>query len=49
MKLWRDAAKAVHEGWADAVKKAGYNPDQVLNELRDELRKEGALFEGATN
>jgi TRAP-type C4-dicarboxylate transport system substrate-binding protein len=49
MKLWRDAAKAVHEGWADAVMKAGYKPDQVLNELRDELRKEGALFEGATN
>ena len=47
VKLWREAAKPVYEAWADAVKKAGYDPAQVLKELQDELRKEGALFEGA--
>jgi TRAP-type C4-dicarboxylate transport system substrate-binding protein len=47
--LWRAAAKPVYDAWADAVRKAGYNPDQVLKELKDELRKEGALFEGASS
>jgi len=47
LKLWREAAKPVYDQWADAVKKAGYDPAQVLKELQDELRKEGALFEGA--
>ncbi|MEX2128195.1 MAG: TRAP transporter substrate-binding protein [Xanthobacteraceae bacterium] len=44
VKLWKDAAKPVYDAWADAVKKAGYNPDQVLNELKDELKKADALF-----
>jgi TRAP-type C4-dicarboxylate transport system substrate-binding protein len=44
VKLWRDAAKPVYEAWAAAVKQAGYNPDVVLKELQDELKKEGALF-----
>jgi TRAP-type C4-dicarboxylate transport system substrate-binding protein len=47
LKLWREAAKPVYDAWADAVKKAGHDPAQVLKELQDELRKEGALFEGA--
>lgn len=42
--LWREAAKPVYEQWAAAVKKAGYNPDQVLQELKDELKKADALF-----
>ncbi len=46
LKLWRDAAKFVTDAWAEAVRKAGYNPDQVLKELKDELKSEGALFEG---
>lgn len=45
VKKWREAAKPVYEQWAAAVKKAGYNPDTVLNELKAELKKEGALFE----
>ena len=49
LKLWREAAKPVYDAWADAVKKAGYDPAQVLKELQDELRKEGALFEGAVS
>jgi TRAP-type C4-dicarboxylate transport system substrate-binding protein len=44
IKLWRDAAKPVYDQWAEAVKKAGYNPDTVLNELKDELKKAEALF-----
>jgi TRAP-type transport system periplasmic protein len=44
LKLWREAAKPVVDAWAAAVKQAGYDPDQVLKELQDELRKEGALF-----
>jgi len=44
LKLWREAAKPVYDAWAAAVKQAGHNPDQVLNELKGELQKEGALF-----
>lgn len=44
VKLWRDAAKPVYDAWADAVKKAGYNPDEVLNELKAELKKADALY-----
>ena len=34
LKLWREAAKPVYDAWADAVKKAGYDPAQVLKELQ---------------
>jgi TRAP-type C4-dicarboxylate transport system substrate-binding protein len=44
IKLWREAAKPVYDAWAAAVKQAGYDPDRVLAELQDELKKEGALF-----
>jgi TRAP-type C4-dicarboxylate transport system substrate-binding protein len=47
VKLWREAAKPVYDGWADAVRKAGHDPVQVLKELQAELKKEGALYEGA--
>jgi TRAP-type C4-dicarboxylate transport system substrate-binding protein len=47
LKLWREAAKPVYDAWASAVKAAGHDPAIVLRELQDELRKEGALFEGA--
>jgi TRAP-type C4-dicarboxylate transport system substrate-binding protein len=42
--LWRKSADPVKEQWAVAVKKAGYDPDVVLNELKDELKKADALF-----
>jgi hypothetical protein len=42
--LWKDAAKPVVEQWAAAVKKAGYDPDVVLKELHDELKKADALY-----
>jgi TRAP-type C4-dicarboxylate transport system substrate-binding protein len=44
VKLWKEAAKPVVEQWAAAVKKAGYDPDVVLKELHDELKKADALF-----
>jgi TRAP-type C4-dicarboxylate transport system substrate-binding protein len=44
VKLWKDAAKPVVEQWAAAVKKAGYDPDVVLKELHDELKKADALY-----
>lgn len=44
VKLWRAAAKPVYDQWAAAVKNAGYDPDTVLNELKDELKKADALF-----
>ena len=44
VQLWKDAAKPVQDQWAESVKKAGYNPDQVLNELKDELKKAGTLY-----
>jgi TRAP-type C4-dicarboxylate transport system substrate-binding protein len=47
VKLWREAAKPVYDAWADAVRKAGYDPAAALKELQGELKKEGALYEGA--
>jgi TRAP-type C4-dicarboxylate transport system substrate-binding protein len=44
VKLWKDAAKPVVDQWAAAVKKAGYNPDVVLKELHDELKKADTLY-----
>jgi TRAP-type C4-dicarboxylate transport system substrate-binding protein len=44
VKLWQEAAKPVYDAWAAAAKKAGYDAEQVLSELRGELKKEGALF-----
>ncbi|MCC6947353.1 MAG: TRAP transporter substrate-binding protein [Bradyrhizobiaceae bacterium] len=44
VKLWRDAAKPVYDAWAAAVQKAGHNPEQVMNELKAELKKADALF-----
>jgi TRAP-type C4-dicarboxylate transport system substrate-binding protein len=42
--LWRKAAEPVVAAWKEDVKKAGYNPDQVLAEMHAELKKEDALF-----
>lgn len=42
---WRKAAEPVKAQWAASVKKAGFNPDEVLAELHSELKKAGALYE----
>lgn len=44
LRLWREAAKPIYEAWSLSVKNAGYDPDVVLNELKDELKKAGALY-----
>ncbi len=44
MKLWFAAAEPVVEQWRESVKKAGFDPDTVLKEMKDELKKEDALF-----
>jgi TRAP-type C4-dicarboxylate transport system substrate-binding protein len=41
---WKKAAEPVKAVWAAAVKKAGYDPDVVLKELQDELKKADALY-----
>ncbi len=42
--LWRKAAEPVVATWKEATAKAGYNADQVLSELKAELKKADALF-----
>lgn len=44
LKLWKQAAASVVKQWEDSVRKAGHDPAVVLKEMRDELRKENALF-----
>jgi TRAP-type C4-dicarboxylate transport system substrate-binding protein len=41
---WRKAAEPLEKAWADNVKKAGGNPDQVMNELKDQLSKLSAAY-----
>jgi TRAP-type C4-dicarboxylate transport system substrate-binding protein len=44
VELWRKAAEPVYASWKESVKKVGLNPDEVLNELKAELKKADALF-----
>ena len=44
VKLWRKAAVPVVAAWRESVVKAGENPDKVLKDMRDELKKVNALF-----
>lgn len=41
---WRKAADPVYKQWEGAARKAGYNPDQALGELRASLKKYNAEF-----
>jgi len=43
--LWRKAAEPVMKQWADSVTKRGADPEKVLAHFREELRKDGALYE----
>jgi TRAP-type C4-dicarboxylate transport system substrate-binding protein len=36
---WKKAAEPLQKSWADGVKKAGGNPDSIMNELKAELTK----------
>jgi TRAP-type C4-dicarboxylate transport system substrate-binding protein len=39
---WRKAAEPLHKTWADNVRKAGGNPDEIMQELQASLVKYGA-------
>jgi len=41
---WRKAAEPLQAEWAANVKKAGYDPDVLLNELKDSLTKYKSLY-----
>jgi len=41
---WRKAAAPLQDEWAASVKKAGYDPDVVLKELKDALAKHQSLY-----
>ena len=41
---WRKAAAPLQEKWADNVRKTGADPDKILAELRDALKKQNALY-----
>jgi TRAP-type C4-dicarboxylate transport system substrate-binding protein len=41
---WKKAAEPVYATWKEAVTKAGYNADQVLQEYKDALKSADALF-----
>ena len=41
---WRKAAEPLYAEWAANVKKAGYDPDVVLKELKDTLAKHQSLY-----
>ena len=42
--LWRKAAEPLHAQWSEKVKAAGYNPDQVMAELKADLAKNQAGY-----
>ena len=41
---WRKAAEPLQKSWADNVKKAGGNPDAIMKELQDSLKKYSASY-----
>jgi len=41
---WKKAAEPLVKKWADEVKKAGYDADKVLGELKDELKKRDSAY-----
>ena len=41
---WRKAAAPLQEKWADNARKAGVDPDKVMAELKDALKKQSALY-----
>ncbi|HWM45285.1 MAG TPA: TRAP transporter substrate-binding protein [Xanthobacteraceae bacterium] len=42
--LWRKAAEPTVNAWKESVKKIGADPDQIIEELKAELKKQDALF-----
>lgn len=44
LSLWRHSADSVYAAWREDVAKRGFDPGQVLAELKSELEKANALF-----
>ena len=42
--LWRKSAEPLQAEWADSVRKAGYDPDAVLGELKASLGRRNSLY-----
>jgi TRAP-type C4-dicarboxylate transport system substrate-binding protein len=41
---WRKAAEPLYAEWAANAKKAGYNPDEIMKDLKDSLKKYNSLY-----
>jgi TRAP-type C4-dicarboxylate transport system substrate-binding protein len=41
---WRKAAEPMQEKWAENARKSGADPDKVMAELKDALKKQNALY-----
>ena len=41
---WRKAAEPLYAEWAENAKKAGYNPDEIMKDLKDSLTKYKSLY-----
>ena len=41
---WRKAAEPLYAEWAENAKKAGYNPDTIMKDLKDSLTKYKSLY-----
>src|SRR5215212_5178449 len=41
---WRKAAEPLYAEWAESARKAGYNPDEIMRDLKESLTKYKALY-----
>ena len=41
---WRKAAEPLYAEWAENARKAGYNPDTIMKDLKDSLAKYNSLY-----
>ena len=41
---WRKAAEPLYAEWAENAKKAGYDPDVIMKDLKDSLTKYKSLY-----
>ena len=41
---WRKAAEPLYAEWAENAKKAGYDPDEIMKDLKDSLTKYKSLY-----
>jgi TRAP-type C4-dicarboxylate transport system substrate-binding protein len=41
---WRKAAEPLYAEWAESARKAGYNPDEIMKDLKESLTKYKSLY-----